>query len=104
MAVKVGVTLPVGVAVKVLVLVGVTLPVGVLVAVASVPVGVAVAVDVALPVGVLVAVEVAVPVGVEVERLRKTTTVCEADVPSTICTVALLPFRSLPINLFAGIV
>jgi hypothetical protein len=98
-----GVIVPVGVGENV----GVTLPVGVGVKVAvggvTVPVGVSVKVGVAVAVGVLVAVGVSVGV-TESERLRNTTIVWDAAVPSTILTVALPPIRSLLINRLAGIV
>ena len=86
--------------------VGVTLPVGVAVAVK-----VGVKVGVILPVEVAVAVEVAVKVGVEVNvgvtetaRFRKITIVCEAAVPSTILRLALPAARFLLINRSAGMV
>jgi hypothetical protein len=106
--VAVGVTLPVGVEVGVEV--GVILPVDVGVGVeVNVEVAVIVPVDVGVKVGVMVPVEVAVDVEVDVMvgatfRLRKTTIVCEAAVPSTIVTVALLAVRFLLIRRLAGIV
>jgi hypothetical protein len=87
--------------------VGVTLPVAVAV---GVDVAVFVAVGVILPVGVAVdvAVKVDVNVGVKVPvvsaRLRKMTMVCEAAVPSTILTLAVPALRFLLSNRSAGIV